>query len=223
MVKPDSAVRRLMRDTGKLLQPYGFHHDAGTHWARVEPGGVASVGRSRALRTWTGGQQELRFGLDLDATPTTWWEYRNWCGARQGLSPTPIEKASGPGQLTNHGLPDEVTGMWSLRLDPAQDGQHALQADIEAIRDELPRRVHLYARRALRLVEPGRYLEELLACPNPGIATWEAIVVLLAERGPGPRLDDAVGQLRACCAEQSASDYAEEVAIAFATARAALV
>lgn len=211
-----------MRDTGKLLQPYGFNHDTGTSWTRVEPDGVAFVGRTRAVRTWTGGQQVLEFGLDLGATPTTWWEYRNWCDARQGLPPTPVEKASGPHLITDHGLPDEVTGMWSLRIDPAQSG-HALQADIDAIRAELPRRVHVYARRALRLAEPGRYLDELLALPDPGIGTWEAIVVLLTDRGPGSQLDDAVEHLRACCAEQDASAYAENTVIAFALARAALV
>jgi hypothetical protein len=221
MVKPESALRRLLRETGKLLQPYGFHGSEPA-WIRVEPGGVASVSRTRVSRTWTSGQQVLRFGLDLSATPTPWWEYRNWRNTQLGLPSTPLKEATGPDLINTHTLPDELTVLWSLRLDPAQPGQHALQTDIDAIRTELPRRVHAYARRALRLVEPDRYLDELLTQPHPRIRTWEAIVVLLAERGPGPQLDDAFDQLRKCFAERDASAYAADV-IAYAQTRTAMV
>jgi hypothetical protein len=221
MVRPDSALRRLLRETGKLLQPYGIHGSEPT-WVRIEPGGVASVGRTRVSRTWTGGQQVISFGLDLSATPTAWWEFGNWRNARLGQPPTPLEKATGPGLIDTHALPDELTAMWSLRLDPEQPGQHVLQTDIDAIRAELPRRVHAYARRALRLVEPDRYLDELLTQPAPQGRTWEAIVVLLADRGLGPHLDDAFDQFRQCFAERDTSAYAEEL-IAYAQTRAALV
>ncbi|MFD0360688.1 hypothetical protein ACFQZZ_04400 [Nocardia sp. GCM10030253] len=221
MVGPDSALRRLMREAGKLLQPYGFHGSEAM-WVRVVPGGVASVGRTRTLRTWTGGQQVLRFGLGLSATPTAWWEFRNWRNAQLGLPLTPLEQATGPGLINDHGMPDDLTELWSLRLDPTQPGRHVLQADVDAIRAELPRRVHAYARRALRLLEPGRYLDELLAHPDPQIETWEAIVVLLAERGPGPQLDDAFTQFLACPGERDSSAYAENL-IAYARGRAALV
>ncbi|MGY4098901.1 hypothetical protein ACW2Q0_04940 [Nocardia sp. R16R-3T] len=219
MVRPESALRRLLRETGKLLQPYGFH-GSDPRWIRVEPGGVASVGRTRVSRTWTSGQQVIRFGLELNATPTAWWEFRNWRNAQLGLPPTPLEEATGPDLINTHPLPEELTALWSLRLDPAQSGQHVLQSDIETIRTELPRRVHAHARRALRLLEPERYLDELLTHPEP--RTWEAIVVLLADQGPRPQLDDAFGQLRKCFAERDASTYAEEV-IAYAQTRAALV
>ncbi|WP_454198635.1 hypothetical protein [Nocardia sp. Marseille-Q1738] len=221
MVRPDSVLRRLLREAGKLLQSYGFHGSEPA-WVRVETGGVASVGRTRVSRTWTSGQQVLSFGLDLSATPTGWWEFGNWRNARLGLPPTPLEKATGPGLIDTHALPHELTTMWSLRLDPDQPGQHVLQTDIDAIRAELPRRVHAYARRALRLVEPDRYLDELLTQPAPRSRTWEAIVVLLADRGPGPDLDDAFDQLRKCFAEGDASTYAEDV-IAYAQTRATLV
>ncbi|WP_406265790.1 hypothetical protein OH799_18980 [Nocardia sp. NBC_00881] len=221
MVGPDSALRRLMRETGKLLQPYGFHGSEAM-WVRVMPGGVAAVGRTRTLRTWTGGQQVLGFGLCLSATPTAWWEFRNWCNAQRGLPLTPLEQATGPGLISDHGMPDDLTELWSLRLDPTQPGRHVLQTDVDAIRAELPRRVHAYARRALRLLEPDRYLDELLADPEPRIATWEAIVVLLADRGPGPQLDDAFIQLRACLSDRDESAYAENI-IAYARARTGLV
>lgn len=205
-----------MRDTGKLLEPYGFN-GSGTSWVRVEPGGVASVGRTRASRTWTGGQQVLSFGLALSATPIAWWEWLNWRNAQWGHPATPLEEATGPGLITTHGLPSEMTDSWSLRLDPQQPGQHALQADIDIIRAELPRRVHTYARRALKLLEPDRYLDELLAHPDPGIGTWEAIVILLADHGPSPQLSDAINHLQTSSAAQNASTHAETT-IAYAQA-----
>ncbi|MFE7799282.1 hypothetical protein [Nocardia sp. NPDC057440] len=220
MVGPDSALRRLMREAGKLLQPYGFHGSEAM-WVRVMPGGVASVGRTRTLRTWTGGQQVLRFGLSLSATPTAWWEFHNWRNAQLGLPLTPLEQATGPGLIDGHGLPHDLTELWSLRVDPTQPARHTLQADIDTIRADLPRRLHAYARRALRLLEPDRYLDELLADPTPQIETWEAIIVLLADRGPGPQLDDVCIRFRACLAERDAA-YAENL-IAYAQGRAALV
>lgn len=163
----------------------------------------------------------LGFGLELSATPTAWWEYRNWRNAQLGLPPTPLEEATGPDLINTHTLPDELTASWSIGLDPEQPG-HVLQTDIDTIRTELPRRVHAYARHALRLVEPDRYLDELLAHPEPHTGTWEAIVVLLADRGPGPQLEDAFDRLRMHFAERDASPYAEDV-IAYARNRAALV
>ncbi|KAA8885436.1 hypothetical protein F3087_27740 [Nocardia colli] len=221
MVGMDSALRRLTRDAGKLLQPYGFEGSEGL-WVREVPGGLASVGRTRTQRTWTDGQQVLRFGLYLSATPLAWWEFRNWRNAQLGLSPVPIERASGPGLLDQRGLPENLTELWSLRVDPGLPGGHALQEDVDTIRAELPKRVHTYARRALRLLEPDGYLDELLADPDPQFATWEAIVVLLADGGPGPELDGAVTQLRACLVDQDTSNYAENL-IEYAQGRAALV
>ncbi|MEV6560193.1 hypothetical protein AB0M22_31050 [Nocardia sp. NPDC051756] len=218
MVGMDSALRRLTRDAGKLLLPYGFEGSEGL-WVREVPGGLASVGRTRTQRTWTDGQQVLRFGLCLSATPLAWWEFRNWRNAQLGLPLVPIEQASGPGLLNERGLPENLTEPWSLRGLP---GGHALQDDVDTIRAELPKRVHTYARRALRLLEPDGYLDELLADPDPQFATLEAIVVLLADRGPGPELDDAVTQLRACLTDPDTSNYVETL-IEYAQGRAALV
>ncbi|MGW6728458.1 hypothetical protein ACWF9G_21375 [Nocardia sp. NPDC055029] len=131
----------------------------------------------------------------MSATPTSWWEFCAWRDGQLGRPPAMLEEATGPGLIDARGLQAELTEWWSLRVDPAQEGQHALQADVELIRAELPRRVHAYARRALRLLEPDCYLDELLADPDPGIATREAIVVLLADRGPGAQLEDALAQL----------------------------
>ncbi|MET7767180.1 hypothetical protein [Nocardia sp. NPDC005366] len=215
MVRPDSALRRLLRETGKLLQPYGFDGSEPT-WTRVEPGGVASVGRTRVSRTWTDGQQILRFGLRLNATPTPWWEFVNWRNAQLGLPPAPLEIATGPDLIDAHPLPTELTAPWSLRLDPDQPGGHVLQTDIDAIRAELPRRVHAYARRALQLVQQDRYLDELLARPDPSIGAQEAIVVLLADRGHGPQLDDAIRDLRQSAASADVITYARARAAATA-------
>ena len=197
MVGLDSALRRLTRDVGKLLQPYGFH-GSDARWVRVAAGGVASVGRGRVQRSWTDGQQEVRFGLEVRATPTAWWEFGNWCHERAGRAHTMLADATGPGLVDARSIPAEFTEPWSLPVDPAVDGQQVRPSDIEALRADLPRRVHVYARRALRLLEPDRYLDELLADPEPGWRTWEAIVVLLAEHGPDDRLDAALDRLRAC-------------------------
>ncbi|MFI9510325.1 hypothetical protein [Nocardia sp. NPDC052566] len=217
MVSPDSAVRRLMRDTGKLLQPYGFD-GAEPSWARIVPGGVARVGRTRATRTWTDGQQLLRFGLTLSATPLAWWEFRNWCAERLLQPPIPLDEATGPGLIPD-GLAADVTELWCLRTDPEQQG-HAQSGDIEAIRAQLPRRVHAYARRALQLLEPDRYLDELLALPDPHPHIWAAIAILLTAHGPTPQLDNAIAHLR--LSGTTASPHAEDV-IAYVAARTALV
>ncbi|WP_040790573.1 hypothetical protein [Nocardia paucivorans] len=210
MVSPDTALRRLLRETAKLLQRYGFHGTDPT-WTRIVDGGVASVGRTRVLRTWTNGRQTRSFGLTLNATPTAWWEYCNWCNAQRGLPAIPLENATGPGVLDMHPHSAELTTPWILRVDPDQLEQHALQSDIDTIREQLPRRVHAYARRALQLLEPQRYLDELLAHPDQGFRTREAIVVLLADRGPGPQLDEAIHNLRRYRAEQETSDRVDEI------------
>lgn len=219
MVSPDTALRRLLRETAKLLQRYGFHGTDPT-WTRIVPGGVASVGRTRVLRTWTNGQQTRSFGLTLSATPIPWWEYCNWRNAQRGLPPIPLGTATGPDVIGIHPHSDELTTPWVLRLDPTESGQHALPADIDTIRAQLPRRVHAYARRALQLLEPDRYLDELSAHPDPGFRAREAIVVLLADHGPGPQLDEAIHRLRQCGAEQGAPTAVEEV-LAYARYRAA--
>lgn len=218
MVRPDPALRRLLRETQKLLEPYGFH-GSDPRWIRIEPGGVAAVGRTRASRIWSDGHQVLRFDLYLTATPAAWWEFGNWRNARLGLRAIPEEEATGPDLLTNGQAAGEPAGPWCLRSAP--DG-HILPSDIDTVRAELPRRIHACARRALQLVEPDRYLEELLARADPHIGTWETIVVLLADRGPGPELDDAVQHLRECFAGRELPAYTEDV-IAYAQNRSALV
>ncbi|WP_406281115.1 hypothetical protein OH799_16170 [Nocardia sp. NBC_00881] len=64
--------------------------------------------------------------------------------------------------------------------------------------------------------------QRLLADLNPQIETWKAIAVLLADRGPRPRLDDALDHLRSRSAERDASTEAGDV-IAYQGARSALV
>ncbi|MFD3746289.1 hypothetical protein [Nocardia sp. NPDC058633] len=214
---PDSALRRLTREAGKLLRPYGFHGTEAS-WTQVTAGGVATIRRTRTQRTWTDGQQAIGFGLELCATPRAWWEFCNWRDGVRGLPPTALEHATGPGLIDQRGLSEELTGLWSLRVDPAHRARPALQADVDTVRAELPVRVHAYARRALRLLEPDAYLNELLAEPNPQAATWEAIVVLLAAHGPGPRLDDAVTQLRSSVADPHESGA--DSAIAYLRGRA---
>lgn len=173
MVKPDSALRRLWRTTGKSLAAYGFT-GAEPSWERPEQAGVAVVERTRVVRTWVSGQQIIRFGLAAGAVPDAWRDYVTWRGAAAELP-----------RLADPHPP------WTLRLDPEQPG-HALERDLELIRAELPRRVHTCARRAIQLTEPERYLAELRALPDPDAAARAAIVVLLAAAGPSAELDAAL-------------------------------
>ncbi|CAG6392190.1 hypothetical protein SCOCK_150162 [Actinacidiphila cocklensis] len=46
------------------------------------------------------------------------------------------------------------------------------------------------------LLEPGCYIDELLALPEKQWGHWQALVVLLAARGPSPELDAACVGLR---------------------------
>ncbi|MBH0776753.1 hypothetical protein [Nocardia bovistercoris] len=211
MVSSDTALRRLFRDTGKLLEPYGFH-GAEPVWTHPRPGGLARIGRTRITRTWTDGQQVISFGLTLSATPGAWREFRDWRNARNGLPPVPEDEAAGPDLIDAHRLPKPLTIPWTLRTDPDRPG-HALQADLDAIRAELPARLHAYARRALRLLEPDEYLDEVLAHPEPDARVWEVAVVLLTDHGPGPRLDDAVNRLRRGVADGRASEFARDILV----------
>ncbi|MBC7299839.1 MAG: hypothetical protein H5T78_02670 [Nocardia sp.] len=215
---PDSALRRLTREAGKLLRPYGFHGTEAA-WTQVTDAGVATIRRTRTQRTWTDGQQVLGFGLELGVTPVAWWEFCNWRAALRGLEPAALEQATGPGLIDERGMSEELTAWWSLRVDPQRRGRPALQTDVDTVRADLPVRVHAYARRALRLLEPDAYLDELLADPNPQPATLEAIIVLLAEYGPGPRLDDAVIRFRSSAVDPD--DAA--TAIAYSRARTVAV
>lgn len=196
---------------GKLLRQYGFD-GSGNSWVRVEPSGVASVCRGRASSTWSGGQQSVTFGLGLSVTPVEWWEFSNWRDAGFGRPPIPLERAEGPRLLDHQGLPAQAMSPWSIGIDPAQQPErHALQADIDVVRAELPSRVHTYARRALRLLQPGRYLEELLAEPGEGPGRWEAIAVLLSAHGPGAQLDDACDRAQASFAAHGNPEYGDLV------------
>ncbi|WP_040707811.1 hypothetical protein, partial [Nocardia takedensis] len=169
MVSPDTALRRLLRETGKLLRPYGFEGEEPT-WSRVESGGVARVGRTRVARTWTDGQQRIAFGLTLDAVPVAWWEYRTWLATRRGLPSTPLEETTGPGLVT--APPSfEAGALWTIGVDPEQPG-HARQDDVEAIRDRLRHHVHGHARAALRLLDPEFHVEALLDITDPTPRVW---------------------------------------------------
>lgn len=207
MVGPDAALRRLTRDAGKLLRPYGFQGDD-AKWVYIGPGGIATVSRARVVRSWTDGQQTLRFGLALSATPLAWWHYRVWLDRASARPDTPLAQASGPGLLDERGLPPDLTTPWTLRTDPA-DLAATRATDIAAIRADLPRRVHAYARRALRLLDPDAHRTELSALPDPDPATREATIVLLSTHGPSPELDSALAEYRTLLADRGESPAAE--------------
>ncbi|MGW3511157.1 hypothetical protein [Streptomyces sp. NPDC000994] len=58
------------------------------------------------------------------------------------------------------------------------------------------------AGRLAELLQPGRYVDELSALPDKRLGHWEALVVLLAERGPSPEPHAACAGLRAASADR---------------------
>ncbi len=173
-------MRRLTREAGNLLQPYGFH-GADARWVHLAPEGVATIRRTRVQRTWTEGQQVLTFGLELTATPRAWWEHCARRDTELGLPPTPLDQATGPGLLDSIGLPADLTTPWTLHADPTRPGRHADPTDLATIRADLPRRIHAYARRALRLLDPAHHARELQAT-HP--EATEPLRILLATYPP---------------------------------------
>jgi hypothetical protein len=87
-----------------------------------------------------------------------------------------------------------------------------LAADVDQAGAQLAARAEDYARRARHLLEPGNYLDELLADPSDAIGMWEPRVVLLAGRGPSPDLDAAIEGLYASYRERGVPEAADRIA-----------
>ncbi|MGH8878989.1 MAG: hypothetical protein ACRD0P_16890 [Stackebrandtia sp.] len=212
-------MRELMKDVGKTLRPMGFRGSVNS-WTKVTDHGLASVGKSDR-NNWIprlGYSPDVRgFLLGAQAVPEPWWTYQNWRRKRHGEDAVPIDhpRILGPGLLDYHGLPAEPvspTRLWTIRPNWVSQGElSGSQDDIAFARENLPWAAERLARRALELIEPGRYLKELLNQPLKEIGDWEPIVVLLAEYGPSSALEDAIAGLRSSHAERGAEDHAEEI------------
>lgn len=198
VIQPDKAVREFMKDVGKTLRPMGFK-GSGNSWTAVTDHGRVSIHRSNR-NNWRDGEYcegAYGFFLGQQAVPEAWWRYRNWLRRRLDQEPVPLEhgEISGPFLMDFHGLPDKPvspTRHWCIRADSGSGGPAAVQEDLDFIDAHLTWAVERLARRGLDLIEPARYLKELLNQPERGLGDWEPIVVFLSEYGPSSALDEAI-------------------------------
>ncbi len=178
----DAVVRDLMKDVGATLRPLGFRGSGGL-WRLATAEGVAVVQKQGSQGSW---YAEKLFYVNTSIVLTAWWEWNHACGDQ----PRPLERVA------------EYDGLRLLEgRVPSSDPRHygagpdrwrvTADTDLDRFRDDLLAAVAASAGRLVELLEPGRYLDELLALPTRGIGVWEALVVLLAERGPSPDLDAA--------------------------------
>jgi hypothetical protein len=124
-----------------------------------------------------------------------------------------------PDAALRHGLPSYPK--CRLHQDPSALPYRAIVPDdVDRAGAQLARRAADYAWRAQHLLKPGNYLDGLLADPSDAIGMWEPRVVLLADRGPSPELDEAIERLYAAYRERGAPEAADEIA-AYARQRAA--
>jgi hypothetical protein len=204
----DAVVRGLMRDVGAALRPWGFR-GSGRVWRLVTDEGVAVVEKQAAARSW---QSETGFYLNTAVVPTTWWAWNRATGL-------PIGKAG-----SAHGirlLERRVASADRGHADGWDRWRVAADTDVDGLRADLLAGVTGAAGRLTELLAPGRYLDELLAVPDKKVGHWQAVVVLLADRGPSAELDAAyAGAREAYAGRPRAADFVEEL-IAWSRARAA--
>lgn len=215
VIDPDKAVREFMKDIGKTLRPMGFRGSRNL-WTAVTDNGKVLIHRSTHNNWRDGGFHEgaRGFMLSQQAIPEAWWRYLNWRRQRDGLETLPIEHADidGPHLMDFHGLPSEPvspTRHWSIRADYSGGALAADPEDLEFVGEHLAWAVGRLARRGLELIEPARYLKELLNQPKKEIGDWEPIVVLLSEYGPSSALDEAIKSLCDSHHEDSAAPIVE--------------
>lgn len=207
-----------MKDVGRTLRPLGFK-GSGSLWTAVTDSGRVSIHRSNR-NNWRAGehcQGAVGFMFGLHTVPEAWWRYRNWQREQFGQEAVPIDHAevSGPGLMDYYGLPDEPvspTRHWSIRTDHSRGGADA--EDLKFIDAHLTWAVERLARRGLELIEPARYLKELLNQSRKEVGDWEPIVVFLSEYGPSSALDEAIAGLE----RTSSAEFAEPV-VAYARSR----
>ncbi|MBO4206402.1 DUF4304 domain-containing protein [Micromonospora echinofusca] len=206
----DVVMRGLMRDVGSALRPRGFRGSAGV-WRLVTTGGVAVVEKQGSR----GSAWDARlFYLNTAVVPTVWWEWRT--GATG-----PVDRA---GQADGIRLLEgRVQGTDPAHADNgyADRWRVAVDTDVDRLRVDLLAGVTHAAGRLAELLTPGRYLDELLAQPDKQVGHWEALVVLLAERGPSAELDAAYAGLRDAFADRPRAAGHVERVIGWAQARAA--
>jgi hypothetical protein len=139
------------------------------------------------------------FFVDTSVVFPVWWEFHH---ARYHPDITKASEQHGlrliekrvPVVGSHHGADDE----WLITAD----------TDLVALRADLVPAVGRAADRLIELLAPGRYLAELWAKPQLGLGSWQALVLLEADRGPSPALDAAIAGLQDSVADRpAAADY----------------
>jgi hypothetical protein len=221
VISPDTAVRRLTKEVAAAVQPFGFQ-GFGSTWRLVNGDGAAAVGRWRVTNPDGRSSGVIVVGLTIAVSPAPWWEYTNWRRARRGELPIPIEEAPDRASIRLHPEHTDLPVPTHCRLHPdpsAHPYRAVLPADVDHARALLSAGAAAKATRAIALLAPGRYVDELIERPDKGSGDWEPIVVLLAERGPSAELDDAIGALRDAYAERG--NETAELIVGYARERAA--
>lgn len=176
-----------MRDIGATLRPMGFRGSGGV-WRLVTAEGAAVVQKQGSRGSaW----DAKLFFLDVAVVPRAWWEW-NHRNHRAARPITKANEADGIRVLEGRIECPDGTDEWRVT-----DG-----TDVDRLRSDLLAAVAPAADRAAELLKPGRYADELSALPNKQVGHWQALVVLLAERGPTPELQAACAGLRRACADR---------------------
>lgn len=187
----DAVVRGLMRDVGAALRPMGFRGSGGV-WRLATSEGVAVVQKQGSQSsTW----DAKLFYLNTAVVPTAWWKWKNG-------NVRPIGKArefdgirvlEGRVRCSDSRHTDQCfADRWRLTAD----------TDVDQLRADLLAALTQAAGRLVELLEPGSYIDELLALPDRQWGHWQALVVLLAEHGPSPDLHAACAGLRKATADR---------------------
>ncbi|MEH1013214.1 DUF4304 domain-containing protein [Micromonospora sp. CPCC 206060] len=205
----DAVVRGLMRDVGSALRPLGFRGSGGL-WRLVTTGGVAVVEKQGSRgSTW----DAKLFYLNTAVVPTAWWEWEKGSAGR-------IDKAGGADGIRVLEGRVECTDPGHADSGYADRWRVTAGTDVDRLRADLLAGVARSAGRLVELLAPGRYLDELLALPDKQVGHWQALVVLLAERGPSADLDAAYVGLRDAFADRPRAAGHVERLIGWAQARA---
>jgi hypothetical protein len=221
VIKRDTAVRQVAKQVRAALEPFGFT-GRGTTWILISEYGTASIGQWRSTNPDGVSPNVTLVGLNLAVMPAPYLEYRNWCEVGAGRAPKGPEESATSGLMLReyHGLPSYP----QARLNPDRSALpylSMLPGDVDRAGALLAARAEDYARRALHLLEPDNYLDELQADPGDAIGLWEPRVVLLADRGPSPELEAAIAGLYVSYRERGVDDVRIDRIAGYARQRAA--
>jgi hypothetical protein len=204
----DSVMRGLTRDVGAALRPRGFRGSGGV-WRLVTAEGVAVV-ETQGARGSTSAAKS--FFLDTAVVPTVWWEWTKGTTSQieNAREANGIRLLEGRVESTDPAHADNYAYQWRLAAD----------TDVNRLRADLLAGVARAADRLIDLLEPGRYLDELRALPDKQVGHWQALVVLLAARGPSSELDAACAGLRDSFADRPYAAGHVDRLVAWSQARA---